>query len=284
LLLVMKYLISFGFLFSTICHAQQIVDPPAAYYTNLAIADSLAEQKHFDRASHHYALAFKSFDGRGAPADIYKAARIYALSEKPDSAFILAERLVKQEYINYIKLSRDPAFDVLRKHDFPRFTSLVNRLKANKEKIAPAQNLKWTNFLDSIYESDQGIRVKFMKVAQAQGWDSPEAKKFLPQMRVSDSLNHIAITEFIDEHGWLGPDVVGEQGNMVLFLVIQHADSATQEKYIPLLRKAVKENKAKAANLALMEDRLSISKYGYQIYGSQIMQDQWTKEMILKTI
>jgi hypothetical protein len=41
-----------------------------------------------------------------------------------------------------------------------------------------------------------------------------------------------------------------------LFLVIQHSDSTTQEKYLPLLKQAVKDNRAFGHDLALLEDRV----------------------------
>ncbi len=70
-----------------------------------------------------------------------------------------------------------------------------------------------------------------------------------------DSKNLLIVKEIIDTKGWLGPDVIGEKGNTTLFLVIQHADPATQEKYLPVLRKAVQEGNAAPQDLALLEDR-----------------------------
>jgi hypothetical protein len=123
-----------------------------------------------------------------------------------------------------------------------------------------------------------------MRAAEVYGWESEEAKVYLPQMRVIDSVNLKKIIAFIDAHGWPGQEELGSQGSSTLFLVIQHSDSAIQEKYIPLLREAVRQKKAKPQDLALMEDRLSISKYGYQLYGSQIEQDTVTKKFFILPI
>ena len=65
-----------------------------------------------------------------------------------------------------------------------------------------------------------------------------------------------------------------------MFLIIQHSDSATQEKYLPILKKAVKEKKAHPGDLALLIDRLSIAKFGYQIYGSQVHEDSISKKQV----
>jgi hypothetical protein len=257
-----------------ICYGQQMLRPPTEYYSNLAIADSLSEQKEYVKATHHFNLAFESFDWRGTPADRFKAAKIFALANNFDSAFKNIERLWKQQYINYLKITTDPTFHSVRQIDPLRFDTLIRHIQSNKVKHAPKQNLVWTNYLDSIYEADQVIRKKFMRAAKFFGWDSPEAKEVLPEMRLSDSLNLISITKFIDNYGWQGQEEIGHQGNATLFLVIQHSDSATQEKYIPLLKKAVKQRKARPEDLALMEDRLSMSKFGFQFMEAKLSKTQ----------
>jgi hypothetical protein len=52
--------------------------------------------------------------------------------------------------------------------------------------------------------------------------------------------------------------------------VIQHADLKTQEKYLPIIKEAVKNGKASGANLALLVDRIEMRNGRPQIYGSQI--------------
>lgn len=73
-------------------------------------------------------------------------------------------------------------------------------------------------------------------------------------------------------------DVIGNQGNLTLFLVIQHADLETQEEYLPMMREAVKNGNASSRNLALLEDRVALGKGEKQIYGSQVNRDQETGE------
>jgi hypothetical protein len=144
--------------------------------------------------------------------------------------------------------------------------------------VAPKQNLEWTNYFDSILVEDQVVRKKWKKAADIYGYNSKEAQQYWPEMAVKDSLNLIAVTHFLDTYGWQSKEVLGQNGNAALFLVIQHADSATQEKYLPIMKKAVKENKANPQDLALLIDRVCLRKHRYQIYGSQIQQDPVTKK------
>ena len=90
---------------------------------------------------------------------------------------------------------------------------------------------------------------------------------------IKDSINVSKVSSILDKHGWLGEDVIGPQGNSTLFLVIQHANLATQEKYLPMMREAVKLRKAWSSNLALLEDRVALKRGNKQRYGSQIGQN-----------
>jgi len=95
-------------------------------------------------------------------------------------------------------------------------------------------------------------------------------------MSKSDSINLIKVEAVLNKYGWVGPEVVGSKGNATLFLVIQHADSLTRDKYLPTMRAAVKNGKAQASQLALMEDRSALEHGKKQIYGSQIAYDNKT--------
>jgi hypothetical protein len=62
-----------------------------------------------------------------------------------------------------------------------------------------------------------------------------------------------------------------------LFLVIQHSDKDTREKYLPILREAVRNKDASAADLAKLEDRLALEQGKKQIYGTQLGLNEKTK-------
>ncbi len=110
--------------------------------------------------------------------------------------------------------------------------------------------------LDYILERDQKTR--------AHG-DSVEFMAYF------DSCNLAEVAELIDQYGWPSKHFVGGAGNRAVFLVIQHADLATQEKYFPLLEKSVAEEESSPSHLALMTDRIFMRKDKKQIYGSQVI-------------
>ena len=113
------------------------------------------------------------------------------------------------------------------------------------------------------------------------GGKSKEMDDLWKIIKEKDSVNLIKVKAIIDKYGWLGPDVIGDEGNAALFLVIQHSDIVSQEKYLPVMRDAVNNGKAKATSLALLEDRVALRQGKNQIYGSQVVWDMKTNEYYL---
>jgi hypothetical protein len=132
--------------------------------------------------------------------------------------------------------------------------------------------------LDSIFQTDQKYRLIIDSVFKKYGMESPEGRALVQAVRKADSINLIKVKNIIKTHGWPSREEVGQTGNITVFLVIQHADSATQVEYLPIMRKAVIEGKAEASQLALLEDRVALKQGRKQIYGSQIGRNERTGE------
>jgi len=124
--------------------------------------------------------------------------------------------------------------------------------------------------LDTIYHDDQDYRLLIDSVNKKNGQRSKEMRDLWEIIRLKDSIDQVKVTSIIDKYGWMGADIVGTHGNTTLFLVIQHADFSIQEKYLPLMRDAVKKGNARGSDLALLEDRVALWSGKKQIYGSQI--------------
>lgn len=133
--------------------------------------------------------------------------------------------------------------------------------------------------LDSIHVEDQKHRVEIEAINQEFGWDSDEMRNHWNIMGKTDSSNLVIVEQILEKHGWLSSEEIGHTANSTLFLVIQHSNQETQEKYLPMMRKAVKDGKANSRSLALLEDRIGLGKGDLQVYGSQIGTDQETGEM-----
>ena len=129
--------------------------------------------------------------------------------------------------------------------------------------------------LEQIGASDQEYRNMMDSVVTAYGWDSKEVKELWVKQDAADSINLMRIREIIDRYGYPGTSLVGDQ-NRVAWLVIQHADLATQEEYLPLLHEAAKEGELPRSAYALLIDRVRMRRGEKQLYGSQIRIEEGT--------
>lgn len=113
--------------------------------------------------------------------------------------------------------------------------------------------------LESIRDRDQKTRT---------GRDSVEYMRYL------DSCNLAQMETLIFKYGWLDKRLVGARGNQTCFLIIQHADSASQVKYLPFLKQSVERGESSEGDYAMLIDRVYMRQGKRQIYGSQVIPDK----------
>ncbi len=226
------------------------------------------KEKHYQEAAQLYEKAFAitsttiSFDVH------YNAACAFALNNQKDKAFEQLSYLTKTN--NPFKenpdwLANDDDLNAL--HEDPRWNVLLNQLHytpTNK-----VYNAKLAALLQKIGEKDQLYRDKYIAAEKKYGPNAKETLAIADSMVKSDKENITLVSKIIDEHGWLSSEFVGIEGSQNLFLVIQHADLKTQEKYLPLLQEAVQNGNANSIDLAYLEDRIAVRNGRKQRYGTQ---------------
>ena len=248
-----------------------------AEYTSLVKkADSLYNAENYKVSATTYSAAFRANGWMGVTDDRYNAACSWALANNADSSFFQLNRIAtKAGYMNYVHITTDQDLNFL--HTDNRWKPLLDLIKQNKEKAEVNFNKPLVAELDSIFTEDQKYRLQIDEIEKKYGWESNEMKTHWKIINEKDSINLIKVKALLNKYGWLGADVVGRQGNSTLFLVIQHSNQATQEKYLPMMREAVKNGKAQGNSLALLEDRVALGQGKKQIYGSQIGRNFETK-------
>lgn len=242
------------------------------YKSLVSEADALYKNKDYKKSVEKYTEAFKIEQKSGS--DFYNAACSAALLGKKNVAFQWLQLALDKGWINVRHLKTDTDLDAL--HNDKKWLPFVNEMQkivdvkeANLDKPLQAELL-------AIYEDDQGIRRTFIKAQKDYGYQSKIVDSLGRIMMQKDSANLIKVTKILDKHGWVGADKVGGQANQTLFLVIQHSDLPTQQKYLPMMREAVKNKNASSSALALLEDRVALGEGKKQIYGSQIGFDKDT--------
>ncbi len=248
---------------------------PDKYPVLVKKADSLYKAKDYPKSAFTYSEAFKANGWKASSNDRYNAACSWALANYPDSAFFNLYRIANfMNYTNYGHITVDK--DLISLHQDARWNTLLEIIKQNKDKAEANFNKPLVAQLDSILIEDQIYRKQIKNVEKEFGNESKEMITLWKTINEKDSVNLIKVKSILDTYGWLGADVVGSQGSSTLFLVIQHSDQTTQEKYLPMMREAVKNGKAQGSSLALLEDRVALGQGKKQIYGSQVGSDAET--------
>jgi hypothetical protein len=89
-------------------------------------------------------------------------------------------------------------------------------------------------------------------------------------IEAADQANAKWADSVIARHGWLGYKQIGMTGYTAMFLIIQHADMKTQERYLPLLKKALSDKKLLPSHYAMLYDRVEMHHRRPQRFGTQI--------------
>ncbi|HET6226881.1 MAG TPA: OmpA family protein [Bacteroidia bacterium] len=255
----------------------------STYSNLLKKADHFYRTKNYKNSALNYSQAFKQARWKVPLNDRYNAACAWALANNSDSAFVHLNHIVLVDhYTNNEQLTTE--HDLISLHKDKRWKTLLSNIQKNIREVEAKLNKPLMKQLDSIYDEDQAYRGQLIEIEKKFGRSSQEMKSLWNHIHKADSINRVKILTIIDSLGWLGTDVIGEKGNATLFLVIQHSSLQTQQKYLPIMKEAVKNGKAYANDLALLEDRVALATGKKQIYGSQITRDSITNNFVIAPI
>jgi len=243
------------------------------YKTLIGEADAFYKNKEYKKSVEKYTAAFSV--EQKSPEDLYNAACSAALLGNKKVAFQWLQLALNKGWSNVNHLTTDT--DLKSLHNDKKWSILVSDM----QKVVDAREAKYDKPLQAkllaLFEEDQTIRRDYIKAQKDYGNQSKIVDSLGKVMMHKDSINLGKVTEILDKYGWVGVDKVGGQANQTLFLVIQHSDLKTQQKYLPMMREAVKNNNASNSALALLEDRVALGEGKKQIYGSQIGYDNTTQ-------
>jgi uncharacterized protein YfbU (UPF0304 family) len=257
-------------LFSLLAHAQD-------YKSLVNLANDSYTKKEYSKSAALYQQAFKL--SQSSRSDLYNGACSAALTNNPDLALKWLNLAYDQGYTNIRHMKTDT--DLTSLHATEGWKTLLSKMQKKVDLIEANYDKGLQNKLLTIFDEDQKYRLQINEVSQKYGFESKEIKALWETIEEKDSLNLLEVKAILDQYGWVGEDKVGSQANLSLFLVIQHADLATQQKYLPMMRQAVKEGKAQSSSLALLEDRVALGEKKRQTYGSQIGEDSTGTSYVL---
>jgi outer membrane protein OmpA-like peptidoglycan-associated protein len=134
-------------------------------------------------------------------------------------------------------------------------------------------------FLDSMYFEDQKYRTysPYALNGYIKEIDTlvlPEFKFSIQQAFQKDSLNYLAIKQYLDKNGYPEISKVGRrQSKAVGYIILHNGDSLTYKKYIPVIKNLCVEGEAEWDVFADMTDKLCVTRGEPQVYGTQYDKD-----------
>lgn len=134
-----------------------------------------------------------------------------------------------------------------------------------------------TELLDRV-EKDQKARMALLNWIKESGQSPDKLDKESDHPRLEalsriDNENTKRLQEIIEQVGWPGKSLVGEDGAHAAWLLLQHADRdpAFQKKGLELM-KAAPAGEVMLQDVAYLTDRVSMKESGKQVYGTQVRQ------------
>lgn len=125
--------------------------------------------------------------------------------------------------------------------------------------------------LDSILLVDQKYRFGMNKPGTKEFQERAEwGYRNLAEIKAAERASARWADSVINRHGWLGYKQIGMTGYNTMFSIIQHADLETQERYLPLFKKAVADKKMLPSHCAMLYDRIEMRNRRPQRYGTQV--------------
>ena len=125
---------------------------------------------------------------------------------------------------------------------------------------------KIDSLLCEIGRKDQEVRADWAKMATG-SVTQEEAIEYSLKLDETDSTNLASVSRILDTYGW--PYGLSDAANKAIFLVIDHSDLKTMNKYIGLFRDAVEKGYLSMNDFVTMEDRMLMNSGKPQKYGTQ---------------
>jgi hypothetical protein len=113
-------------------------------------------------------------------------------------------------------------------------------------------------------------RVEEEQALRAQWIDQKENENLTSRIEETDARNTSWLEKVIEEQGFPGVTLLGEEGTQALFLLIQHSPNLEfQKKCLTLMEAAEKQGEIAPIHLAYLTDRVRMREEKPQIYGTQ---------------
>jgi hypothetical protein len=208
--------------------------------------------------------------------NIYNMATAFSLLGEADSCFYYlykANNILPSEDA----LSDPDLYPVMSDRRWQKFEDGLLEILLRKNDTL-FQDVDYARKLLRMQAADQAYYYTAAIAEKKSGRSSEEVKKVWAIKTEINKRNQQELETLLNKEGWPKISEVGYTAASTAFLIIQHADSALQRKYLPVIRQLCLEKEASWQWYALMYDRLQTDEGKPQKYGSQVRYNDTTKK------
>jgi len=144
--------------------------------------------------------------------------------------------------------------------------------RVQREEAARPAGRSVAERLVSMGRLDQSGRLVISKInwASLTPEEGVQARKILAErMDPIDQANLAALVKMLPPEGWFSYSRYGRPAADAAFHIVQHGDTATQERILPQIEAMSKKGEADPESFAKMYDRVAIAEGRLQRYGTQ---------------
>ena len=201
----------------------------------------------------------------GEPGPLLAAAQSATRAGDHKAAFTALRQAIDEGFrIPVGALEADSSLQAL--HDDRRWNALVSHAK----RLASGRDMALAAELLSLGERDQRNRDSVGAIVEPSGMGSPEAETANRALAAADAPLQARLRAIVTARGWPGRRLVGDDAAHAAWLILQHSDSAYQRKMLPVIHARVLRGDVRAADGALLEDRVRMGQGRKQRYGSAL--------------
>jgi hypothetical protein len=153
---------------------------------------------------------------------------------------------------------------------------VANELAAELVEIAEAQFASQAPLI-ALMEDDPTFAAWMQRVEMplTGNWVDGDPPAALVQVWTLADAHDARLKAIIDQHGWPGRSLVGEDGADAAWVIAQHADRHHDWRrgWLPLVREAAKRGEADTRHFARLADRIALVDSNTQLYGTWAQRD-----------
>lgn len=201
----------------------------------------------------------------GDPSPLYIASQSAARAGDKRTAFSGLRRALDEGLaVPVAALQTDSAWMSLR--DDRRWRALVALAARRWSQRDSALRVE----LLSLGERDQQNRRSIDSIVRSAGRGSPKAQAAERKLAEADAPLQTRLRAIVNRYGWPGRRLVGDDAAHAAWLLLQHSDTTYQRLMLPLIRERARRNDVRAADAALLEDKVRVAEGRPQRFGSAL--------------